>query len=50
MARAYRGPVQAASMCVWVGVCALRLKVRGLLKWPCEYGNVTIDRLVQFGS
>ena len=35
-------------MCVCV--CALRLKIRGLLKWPCKYGNVTIDRLVQFGS
>lgn len=48
MAQAYRGPVQAAYMCVCV--CALRLKIRGLLKWPCKYGNVTIDRLVQFGS
>ena len=35
---------------VCVCVCALRLKIRGLLKWPCKYGNVTIDRLVQFGS
>ena len=37
-------------VCVCVCVCALRLTVRGLLKWPCTYGNVTIDRLVQFGS
>lgn len=42
--------VGSSGACVRVSVCALRLKVRGLLKWPCKYGNVTIDRLVQFGS